>query len=323
MSDHEQYVYAFEEISLPRWIRFCLLLTFQIPSLACGFFIICCFLIDADLRRSVKNHTIFILNLMAMLFVIIDVSLYLNFVRTGSVKPATPAHCIIWWYADIGIYYMCCLFTAWAAIERHLLVFNARWLSTTLGRCIGHHIPLISLLVYGFTFYTWMMIFPPCEHIYNYHLPVCGANPCYFQHPIIGLWEFGFNACATSMIVVVFSAALFFRVFIHKRALRQPLQWRKHRKMTFQLLSISTVATVFNMPLTVMFLAHLLGLPSEAGVELQLYFFFLAYWLPLSTPFVCLHSLPTVQEKMRTFVCLNRRYMKTSPMTFTQQASRP
>lgn len=322
MSDQEEYLYANEEISLPRWVRFWLLLTFQIPSLTCGSFIIYCFFIDTNFRRSINNHTILILNILAMLFITIDVSLYLNFVRMGKVWPANPTHCIIWWYADIGIYYMCCIFAAWASIERHLLVFNTRWLSTTVGCCLGHYLPLISLLVYGFTFYTWMMVFPPCEHIYNYHLPVCGANPCYLQHPFIGLWEFGFNASTTSLIIVNFSAALLLRVFNQKWSLRQPIQWRKHRRMAFQLFSISAVYTIFNLPLTVMFLAHLLGLPSDVGVEPQLYFFFLAYWLPLLTPFVCLYALPSVQQKILQILRLERRRTRIDVITLQRQTNR-
>jgi hypothetical protein len=299
--------YSSSEISLPRSIRFWLLLLSEIPSLACSLFILVHLLVDSVLRHSLSNHSIIALNIVALVFKAIDVPLYLNFIRMGNVVPSTPAHCLIWWFVDLGFYYTCSLIVAWASIERHILVFHHECSLTQRGRLFVHHLPLITLILYAISYYTWVIFFPPCDNIYDYTLPVCAAFPCYLDDPVLRVWEIGFHGCGLTFIIIIFSIGLIIRVVNKRISFRPTMQWRKHRKMTLQLVSITSVFIIFNLPINLMYIARMLGLPADVGVDLQLNFFFITYWLLFLLPFVCLNSLPSLQEKVRRMFGLSRR----------------
>ncbi|CAF1249071.1 unnamed protein product [Adineta ricciae] len=308
MSNYNGSLYSTNEISLSRTARFWLLLLSEVPSLICSIFIIFHLLIDRQERRSLNNHPIILMNITGLFLKCTDVPFYLDFIRNGKVSPSTPIHCLIWWVGAIAFYYITCLLAAWASMERHILVFHRARLNTAKGRFLFHYFPLIIICIYSIIFYTWVIFILPCENIYDYTLPVCGAIPCYINDPIFGVWELIFHGCICTIITTVFSIGLVIRVIIEKLSRHLPIEWRKHRKMTIQMLSISSIFIFFNLPITTMAIAHLAGLPYDVGAEIQLYFFFLSYWLIFLLPFVSLNSLTNLKQKIkRSFGILSQR----------------
>ena len=101
-----------------------------------------------------------------------------------------------------------------------------------------------------------------------------------------------------TFVILFFSGALFLRVIFQKRRLLARTQWRKHRKMIIQLLSVSSLLMVFNLPIAILMLAHLCGMSEDAGVVFGQYAYFLTYGIPLLLPFVCLLSLPEISKKL-------------------------
>jgi hypothetical protein len=69
--------------------------------------------------------------------------------------------------------------------------------------------------------------------------------------------------------------------------------------MTIQLVSVSTLNIIFNIPLNLVSLAHLCGLPDDYGVEARHYFYFSNYFLIFLFPFVCLISYPELVTKVK------------------------
>jgi hypothetical protein len=112
--------------------------------------------------------------------------------------------------------------------------------------------------------------FPPCENTYYYSLPVCGAVAGHLNDPILGLWESGVHGCVITMTIIISGIRLVIRVIAQKRL-------RHQRKMIFQMLSISSVFIIFNLPISIMFILHLTGISSDLWVELQLCFFFTTF----------------------------------------------
>ncbi|CAF3119806.1 unnamed protein product [Rotaria sp. Silwood2] len=287
------------EISLPRFVRFWILILLDIPSVMCTLFLLFHLITNRTLRHEINNHIIIILLAFGLAGQLIDIPLYLTFItHTGIVSPSTPARCLIWWLAAFGFYNGGTILMGWAAIERYMLVYHDRLMSTNQKRFLLHYLPLSIIILYTGIFYIVVIFFPPCENIYDYTLPICNAYPCYQSYGILGMWEFGANNILPTLAVAFFSMLLLVRVSLLKRRLHQPMQWRKQRRMTIQLLSISSLNLIFNMPLNILCLAHLCGLPSDVGYEPQQYFYFSCYFLILLFPFVCLYQYPDLYRKL-------------------------
>jgi hypothetical protein len=214
------------------------------------------------------------------------------------VSPAIPARCLIWWLVDLGFYNTTALILAWTSIERHILVFHDQWISTKQKRFFVHYLPLFLLIFYSTIYYTIMIFFPPCQHTFIYTLPVCAASPCHLLHPILGLWEMGVHGCLSTILVAFFSIALLVRVIVHKHRRNRRFRWKIYRKMIIQLLSISALYLLLNLPIMIMSVARLCGLPSNIGVQAQQITFFLTYWVMFLLPFVALCSSPGLRRKI-------------------------
>lgn len=286
------------EISLPRPIRFWILLISDVLSLACTFYLLLHLCFSRKLRESIGNHVIIILLILGLGTLCIDVPFYLAFiVHDGIVTPEIPATCLIWWFATFGTYNGGTILMAWAAIERHLIVFHYRLISTRRGRFFTHYFPLICLLLYIFIFYIYVLFFFPCEETFEYRLPICNAYPCYQEDPFIGMWEFIINNIVPSFLVAIFSGTLLIRVIRQKRRLHQHVQWHRQRRMIIQLVAISLLNILVNVPLNIVSLARLCGLPEDYGVDAQQYFYFSCYFLIFLFPFVCLFAYPELWKK--------------------------
>jgi len=289
------------EISLPRTVRFWLLLLFDIPSLICTFLLVYHIIYDQALRKALSNHVIILLLILGSTSEFFDVPSYLAFIaNSGIVKPSVPSTCLIWWFVDIGMYNGGTIMMAWASIERHILIFKYQWVSTRKGRFLSHYFPIIILLLYIFIYYIYVLFIFPCENAYDYTLPICNQYPCYQSDPFFGIWDLIVNTTVPSLVVAFMSMALLIRVIQQKSRLNQHNQWRKQRKMTIQLVSLSALNVVFNIPLNLVSLAHLCGLPADYGVEAEQYFYFSCYFLIFFFPFVCLFSYPEVVTKFKS-----------------------
>ena len=163
-------------------------------------------------------------------------------------------------------------------------------------------LPLILLLIYAAIYYTLVIFNPPCQNTYIYTLPVCGASPCHLFDPVLGMWEMGVHGCLMTIIIATFNIGLLIRVVVNKRRTRQTFQWRKYRKMIIQLLSVSIIYLTFSLPVMIMWVARLCGLPPNVGVEAQLISFFFTYWVVLLIPIVSLTSVPDLKKKIQNLV---------------------
>ncbi|CAF1134389.1 unnamed protein product [Adineta steineri] len=96
--------FASSEISLPRPIRFWLMLLFNIPLVICSFCLILQIIIDRIQRYALQNHTILLILVFGSPIQLMDINFYLVFFQYGSVQPSKPFICLLWWSADYGFY---------------------------------------------------------------------------------------------------------------------------------------------------------------------------------------------------------------------------
>jgi len=221
--------------------------------------------------------------------------------------------CSIWGFIDWGLYITQSILFAWASIERHILIFHDGLVSTRKKRFFVHYLPLIVLLPYCLIFYSIIYYFPPCKNFFNDLDMIC-VRSCLFQdNAVINMWETIAHQILPTLIIIIFSIALLLRVLRQKHRIHHVIQWRKHRKMTIQLLSISFLYLVFSFPNTIMVLMYICGLTEQIGGEAQLYVEFFSYLVILLFPFVCILPLPELQKKIMKILHLQRRGRSIHP----------
>ncbi|CAF1073748.1 unnamed protein product [Rotaria sp. Silwood1] len=288
------------ETPIPRPIRFWLLLLFDIPSIICSLFLFFHLFINKNLRSQLVNHAMIVLLIIGLIIQLVDIPFHLIFLRFGIVLPSIPFICILWWFIDLGLYNGFTIIMAWSSIHRYLFIFHDQIFFQGKKRFLFHYLPLIILILYILIFYIIVIIFPPCMHTFDYTLPVCNDYPCYLDDFILGLWDSIVNSILPTFIICISSITIIIRVNYQKRrVVRQRNRWRRQRKMVIQLISSSLLYLIPNIPLNLLMLAHLCGLPDSVGVEVELYFDFLCYFVIFLYPFICLGFVSELRKKIQ------------------------
>lgn len=281
-------------------VRFWSYLCVLIPSFLCALFVLYNLLFDRSLRNSLHNHVIIVLVFISLTA---DVTIYpwmLYFHQKKGVWERSVMFCVIWGFLDWTLYVVHTMLFAWATIERHILIFHDRWLSTRRRRLFLHYLPLIVVPLYLLILYIVMYFFPNCENNVRPSYLLC-IYPCLYDIRMISMWDFVVNQIIPILTIIVFSSALFVRVLRQRARMRRTIQWRKHRKMAIQLLSISFFYLIILFPYAVVYIVRLSGLTNTLVTDFRTYTAFLSYFVVLLFPFVCALSLPELQTKMKNF----------------------
>jgi hypothetical protein len=88
----------------------------------------------------------------------------------------------------------------------------------------------------------------PCENTFDGFLTGDIYSPCAFDKTALGTWDLIRHQIVPILIIVISCIVLVLRVIKQKTRMRRSIHWRKYRKMTIQLLSISTIYMIFNAP---------------------------------------------------------------------------
>ena len=193
---------------------------------------------------------------------------------------------------------------AWASIERHILIFHDGWVATKKKRFLLHYLPVIIICTYSAIFYSIVYFFPPCENTVLKTGLIC-FSVCLYDSVGLRVYETIVNNIIPSLTIVAFSIALLVRILRQKQRMRQAIQWRKHRKMTIQLLSISFLYLVFTCPYAFMIFLRMCGLPENVGLDFEYLASFFSYYIVIFFPFVTIFTVPEVLTKFKDlFQCL-------------------
>jgi len=276
---------------MPIYVRFWLFLTALIPSVICSIAVLFHILSNRNRRTAIHNHFIIILLINNLIYELIDVPLLLNYDRLGTVWPASEIFCVIWMFIDEALSSVSTVVVAWTSLERHMLIFHKQWFATVRGRVLLHYTPLVLLISYIILFHTFAILIPPCKNVFDYTEEICGRPLCYHNSKIIGTWDNIVNDIIPTIIVVMFSVSLLGRVIIKGRQIGRALQWRKHRKMAIQLLSVSGLYFFLYIPNMFIDLIHLCCVHENYSPDYERYVEFFSYYVIFILPFVCLGSL--------------------------------
>ena len=288
-------------------VKFWLYLVFLIPSLVCSVFVLSYLLVHRTLRQCLNNHVLIILLIICLICQVTIYPWMLHFYLQHRQWPRTLGFCVVWGFIDWALYVTQVILFAWTSIERHILIFHDKWVSTRRKRFFVHYLPITLLLLYCLVFYGVVYFFPPCENIVYSDLTVC-VFPCLYTVYSFTMWETIVNLILPNLVIVGFSIALLLRVLWRKHRIHQPIYSRKHRKMTIQLLSIALLYLIFSFPNTLFLLMNLCDLPYDPNGSLKRFAEFFSYYILLLFPFVCAFSLPELRSKVK---CLARRQAGT------------
>lgn len=316
LETNETVEYTYPKFILPETARFWLLLVFEVPSLFCSLLVLVFFFKDRSYRKTLHNHVIIALLIVGLFSQLIDVPFYLNFIRINTISPASSITCVLWWFAATGISNITNLLMAWASIERHILVFHDRWLVKKWARFLIHYLPLFAILIYGFTFYIVVLLLYRCDNMTAFDQDWC-SYPCYYNDAKLAMYDTVFNSILPTPIIVLCCILLLIRVIHRKRLLQQNVQWRKYRMMIIQLFAISILFLMFNLPMTSLVLAHVLGLPLDSTGQFEYITYFLYHYVSLLMPFVCLLSLPDIRKQIRKRFRFRRPTIAIRPSLMT------
>ena len=122
-SNDTSSLFIYSEVSLPRPVRFWLMLLFNVPSVICAVCLVAYITINRAQRHALHNHTILLILLIGLPVQLMDINFYLSFFHFGTVLPSTPIVCRLWWLADYGFVCGGLILMAWLSVERHILIF--------------------------------------------------------------------------------------------------------------------------------------------------------------------------------------------------------
>ena len=233
-STEKQIEYGYNEVPIPRYIRFWLLLSFNVPAIICTFFMLYHLLFKRTHRQALHNHVMIVLLLIALISQLAGIVPYIIYTHTGYVWPSTSFFCDLWSFVDIGLFDMIAMLLAWAAFERHILVFHSTLVSTQRKRFIFHYLPLILTTIYGVLFYFVIFFFPPCKNKFDYGEPWCGYQRFYSVRSLL-LYD---NICHCNIpifFIMIFNILLVVRYIGQKTRVNQAFEWRKHRQIVVRL----------------------------------------------------------------------------------------
>ncbi|CAF1398480.1 unnamed protein product [Adineta steineri] len=292
-------------VNLSYSFQFWFALFLQIPSVICYVLILTYILTKKTERQALHNHSILVLLVLSFSIVLFDFSWRIDsYRRQGNVWPQVPFLCEVWWFIEFGLYDACTVILAWSSFQRHILIFHSNLVSTKRKRLFNHYLPLTFIFIYLIIYYIYVTFFPPCENQYDFTSPICGAFPCYFSVSKLEIWTVFAHGVTATLLVAIFNITLLVRVLWQRHLHRH--DWKKCRKMAFQLLSVCTLYLSLNLPLMLVAMVKLSGYPDFA-TEFQLYLVFFTNIIQYLLPFVCLISLPGIWVKITTLFTWNTR----------------
>ena len=148
---------------------------------------------------------------------------------------------------------------------------------------------------------------------------VC-ADPCLYYNYAFSVFEMIAHQLLPAAIIIVSSITLLMRAVRQKYRAHQPIQWRKHRKMTIQVLVISVVYLALFFPYALYNLLLTCGVSSRKIRDLEDYSEVFAYTLTLLLPFICVISLPELKLTVNKIFNLRRTRTRVFPVTITSKS---
>ena len=293
-------------------------LTFLVPSIICALFALYHLLFNRTLRTALNNHSIIILLCLSLANELTNYPYILYYFQHGGSWYRPAALCSIWIFANWGLYATQNILFAWMTMERHILVFHVKWVSTKKRRFFVHYLPLLVVMLYCLIYHSLVVFFPPCQNFYDGLSPDMHCwFPCLLFDPVFFAYDTIAHQVVTVTLIMVFSLLLLVRVIWRKVRMQQPVQWSRQRKMTVQLLSISLLFFIFGFPPTVLYTMYLCGWYSVISGDFAEYVSFVTCFPTFFIPFICVSTLPELKTKVMKVLLIHRKLRPIVAVTRT------
>jgi hypothetical protein len=299
---------AEDDTSSSQPIQFALLLIVEIPAIPCTIFILFYLLQHwhTMISKALRKHAVLLLTIISWFYIILDLPLTINSYRLGYDSPRTPSFCRWWYWIDDTLIITSLFLAAVASVQRHILILNAHWLHFNRVRVVCHYIPLIICVLYPPIFYLIVIYFYPCENSMDEYIQYC-AVPCYSLDIVLFNIDWTMNTMIPICILIIANIGLVNRVIrsLRKFHRRQSLVWKRQRKLTLELLIISSLYAIGWGPSTILAVIQQLYLPNVTnGIPILSYLDYFSYFVCPLQPFICLTILPELVRLIKR--CLRR-----------------
>lgn len=296
---------SFDYTSILYRVKFVLILIFQILSLSICILIFWFFNKHRPLLHDLRHQALLFLLIINFIQLLIDLPMPLNFYYIGYVSPAVPAYCTWWTFFEYTLDVACGLLVGVISIQRHLLIFHERILHVLYKRIILYYIPLLLCIVYPFTLYLIIIVFYPCDGTqWDYTSNVCGFANCHLVYnKTLATFDWIAQNGMPTVIIILANISIVLRVIKQKRRHGQPITWKKQRRITLQLLSISTLYLIAWLPSLIVALVQQF-IDPDFLVQIQKDFLLdLVYLTCLFLPWVIIGQLPRFTQWIQRQLC--------------------
>jgi hypothetical protein len=226
---------------------------------------------------------------------------------------------------DSALYVIFSILTAWASIERNILVFFPNWFRPKRKCFLFHYVPLLVCFLYPTIFYTITLIIIPCDIPFNYMVVVCDRYACVSLNSRFSLWDSIANYIIPAFNTVIFSIILLVGVLYKRYRAQGRIDWRNYRKLTLQLLPISFLYIALQLPPMIMYTAYTAGMSWDVGANYYGDALTFTYWVILFNPLASVVSLPGLKTKCKNVVFFWRARQAIRPeiMEMTPRSIHP
>ncbi|CAF1010691.1 unnamed protein product [Adineta steineri] len=287
--------------------EFSLILFGVIISIPCYLFVFYHLLTERNRRKSLHNHAMVILLFYNFLIVTVDLTMTLDFNRLGYVQLFTPAICLIWQFIDHGIWYGAVSVMFWTSFERHILIFYPNLVATTRKRLFIHYIPLAFFSLYTPMLFFYLIFLHSCGQTYVTTKIRCGSICLYIDAPNwLQQYDSYIDYVLPVLLIGICSITLLFRYIRQKQRMQQAVTWRRCRKMTLQLVLVSAVYNICDLPAIIVFIIQSSGNPTFASNIWSPFLTRLTLIPSIIVPFAVLLALPELKRKLLA-LCIWKR----------------
>ncbi|CAF1378888.1 unnamed protein product [Adineta steineri] len=280
----------------PKPILFSILLFVEITSILCSLIILIYFFFHwkSMINKALQNHVVFLLIIVSLLYTTLDLPFTLNSQRIGYDYPQTVSFCRWWYWIDWTLLVNSLYLTAIGSIQRHILIFHNHLLQINRIRLKLHYIPLLFSIIYPATFYLITIYFYPCEMPTYDYVQYC-PYPCYCDNLILYTIDYMINTVFPVVIIIIANILLVCRVIHSMKKIRRNHFdiWKRQKKLTLQLLSISLLYIIGWGPVTVVSVIQMFFMPNIYDDIPDIYYVtFSIYFICTIQSFISLFALP-------------------------------
>ena len=242
-----------ESVSTLYKVKFIIIIILEISALFVSLLIIMFLIKHRSEVKKMQNRSLIILFAINLIELLTDIPMSIDFYYFQSVRFATANYCTWWTFTLFSFCVIDEFLMATISIQRHLFIFQAHIFQNRRKRYIFYYLPLIISIVYPILFYIYSIFLVTCDGSqWDFSLPVCGLANCYFLYNVtLTLFDYVFNNTTPLVVIFIANVVLIIRVVKQKHQHQQRVVWRKHRRMTVQLVCISSLYLIAWLPLII------------------------------------------------------------------------